>query len=122
MTIAFGLTNFTRGDVMINRKNIIKALVVSLVLTLLLSVGSAVLFSSGFAVDPALDWEKVNAMPYAEATAHIARHTKEMSSWDTLTTYIQWHAFITPAFFALMASLFVGCAALLWWVGNDSAK
>ena len=107
---------------MINRQNIMKALVVSLILTLLLTFGSAVLFSSGFAVDPAFDWEKVNAMPYSEATAHIEKHTKKMSSWDTLTTYIQWHAFITPAFFALMASLFVGCAALLWWVGNDSEK
>jgi hypothetical protein len=106
---------------MLNAPNIIKALVVSVVLTFLLSVGNAILFGSGITLDPGLDWEKVNSMTFSEATAYISSHEEKMSSWELFKAHIQWRAFITPDFFALMGSLFAGCVGLLWWVRGENA-
>jgi len=104
-----------RETEMLAGKNVIKAFVVSVVLAFLLSFGSLVLFGAGVSLDPALDWEKVNSMPYSEATAYIDAHTKRTSPWENLKIHVQWLAFITPQFFALIGSLFVGCIVLLWW-------
>ena len=106
---------------MLNAPNLIKALVVSVALSFLLSVGNTILFGSGVTVDPGLDWAKVNSMPFSEATAYISSHEKQMSGWEMVKVYFQWRAFITPAFFALMGSLFVGCIGLLWWVRGENA-
>jgi hypothetical protein len=100
---------------MLTEKNVIKALVVSVVLPFLLSFGSLVHFGSGVSFDPALDWEKVNSMSYSEATAYIESHTKQASSWENLKIHVQWLAFITPQFFTLIGALFAGCMVLLWW-------
>jgi hypothetical protein len=112
----------SRGsDEMLSTKNIVKALVVSVALTFLLSFGSVVLFSYGMRIDPAVDWEKVNSMPYSEATTYIEANTKPSSGWENLKVYVQWRAFVTPSFFALFGSVFAGCLALLWWVRNENA-
>lgn len=105
---------------MLNGKNVLKALVVSVVLAFLLSVGGAVLFGSGVSFDPALDWEKVDSMPYAEANSYITTHTKPMSGWEMLKVHVGWLTFFTPSFFALIGSFFAGCVVLLWWVGHEN--
>lgn len=107
---------------MLNIKNAIKALTVSVLLAVILSLGGAVLFSSGVSIDPDLDWEKVNAMPYSEALAYIDSHTKTMSAWEALEGQMQWFMFISPGFFALIVLLFCGCLALLFWVRNERAS
>lgn len=100
---------------MLTRKNVLKALVVSVVLAFLLSFGSLVLFGAGVSFDPALDWKKVNSMSYSEAMAYIDSHTKKTTPWDNLKIHVQWLAFITPQFFAFIGALFAGCMVLLWW-------
>lgn len=106
---------------MLNAKNIVKALVVSVVLAFLVSVGSAVLFGSSVTIAPETDWEKINSMSYLEATDYIQAHSKPVSGWEVFVTYIQWWSFFTPAFFALVGSFFIGCVVLLWWVRRENA-
>lgn len=107
---------------MLNTMNMIKALVISVALAFLLSVGGAVLFGTGVNIDPGLDWEKVNAMSFSEATAYIGAHTKPVSGWESFKMHVQWLAFVTPAFFVLIGSLFGACVALLWWVRCEGEK
>jgi len=106
---------------MLNAKNMIKALVVSVALAFLISVGSTVLFGSSVTIAPEADWEKINSMPYLEATNYIQAHSKPVSGWEVFVTYIQWWAFITPTFFALIGCLFIGCVVLLWWAHREKA-
>ncbi len=101
---------------MIKPKDIIKAFVVSIILAFTLSIGSVILFGSAVSVDPSLDWEKVNSMSYSEATSYIENHTKQMSGWEIAKLNIEYMAFVTPAFFALIGSLFVGLIIYLLWV------
>lgn len=105
---------------MLNAKNIIKTLIVSVALAFLISVGSTILFGSGVTLAPELDWERVNTMSYSEATNYISAHSKKMTGWEMFVTNLQWWAFLTPAFFALIACLFVGFVALLTWVSREN--
>lgn len=103
---------------MLNWKNIVRALVVSGVLTIALGMASTLLFGKGHVIDPKLDWSKVDVMSYKEATKYIESHTREMSSWEVLFKDIQhwsWFHFLRGTMF-MFVSIFMGCVALLWWL------
>lgn len=64
----------------------------------------------------------MNSPPYAEAATFVSAHSREVSGWENFTTHARWSSPFTPAFFALLVSLFAGCAALLWWAGGATAQ
>lgn len=95
---------------------IVKTFIFSVVLAFFLSLGGSVLFSHGVKLDPRLDWEKVNSLPYSQAAAYISAHSRPTSHWEILTFQVKWLAFIAPQFFALIGTLFAGGLILVWWV------
>jgi hypothetical protein len=97
-----------------------KAIVVSLLVSALFTLGGSILFGGGRSYLPDVEWDRVDKMTYREAQEYLLKRSTALSGWDVLVQGVQnpqyWlhllQAWLTMFVFALIA-----CGVLLWRLG-----
>jgi hypothetical protein len=101
----------------------LKAVIVSLVLSAVFTLGTSILFGGGRSYPSEIEWQKVNEMKYQEAQEYLYQHAISMSSWDALKQGFQSPFYWEHLFYAWLTTfaLALGCCALLiWWLRRDA--
>ncbi len=101
------------------RAHWIKAVVVCLIASAIVTFGSAILFSTGASYPSTVEWDKVEKMPYSEATKYILERAKRESGWDLFLqgwNHPRYWIDLLQGWAIGFSFAFVCCAALLLWL------
>lgn len=106
------------------RAHWVKAVVVSLIASAIVTFGTAILFSTGVSYPPTLEWEKIEKMPYREATKYILERSERESGWDLFLQgwdHPRYWIDLAQGWAITFGFAFVCCAVLLLWLGRIRA-
>jgi hypothetical protein len=102
----------------------IKVLIVSLVTSVVSTLGMSILFGGGGTYLPNVEWDRVDKMNYRDATTYLVERTQRLSGWEAFIQGAQhpryWIDLLQTWLFMFGFAL-VCCAVLLWWLGRARA-
>jgi hypothetical protein len=102
----------------------IKAAVLSLVLSALVTLTMTIVFGGGVSYVPPVEWERVGAMTYDEATKYLAERSERLSGWEAFLGAMgnrQFWVHLITGWLILTAYGFALCAIFLWWLRRDQS-
>lgn len=102
----------------------IKAAVVSLALSAIVTLGATILFGGGAKYVPPIEWERVGSMTYDEASKYLAERSKSISGWEAFLGAVGYPRFwseLLVGWLVLSGLGFGICAAFYWWLRRDQA-
>ena len=97
-----------------------KAIVVSLLVSVLFTFGGSMLFGGGRSYVPDVEWDRVDKMTYREAQEYLVKRSTELSGWDVFMQGVQssqYWVHLLEAWLMMFAFALVASAVLLWWLG-----
>ena len=98
----------------------IRAAVISIVLSALVTIGASIIFGGGASYLPPVEWEKVEKMTYGEAAAYLNQRAQVMSGWEAfrngLPSWWFWRQLL-QGWALLFVFGFLCCAAFIRWGG-----
>ena len=102
----------------------IKAAVVSLALSALVTLGGSLTFGGGARYVPPVEWERVGAMTYDEASKYLADRAQTISGWEAFLGAMGYSRFwweLLVGWLMLSGLGFGICAVFYWWLRRDEA-
>jgi|SRR5688572_18018372 hypothetical protein len=102
----------------------LRAAVISLVLSALVTLGAAIIFGGGAYYVPPVVSEKIDSMAYRDAIKYINERSQSMSGWEAFVNGAQswwyWRQLL-EGWSLLFAFGFLSCAAFIRWGRAETA-
>jgi hypothetical protein len=107
-----------------NARAWLRAAVISLVLSAVVTLSASIIFGGGASYIPPVEWDKVEKMTYGEAVAYINERAQTMSGWEAfrngVPTWWFWRQLL-QGWALLFVFGFLCCSAAILWGGIRAA-